>query len=501
MQLLVSKLSGGLNGSGFWPHEYQFASRDFLLEQLYRDTGAGLWQDPGMGKTIITLLAIELLKLDGIERTLVLAPRRVVPGWLEECEKWGLGLKVVLVRGNEKQRFAALAEPADVYVATRDSCTWFKEIYPTWKPPRPKKVSDDTKHKANLAEWHKLNARPRFKWQFDLCVIDEITSFKSWSAKRTKSLRSMLQLIPKAIGLTGTPFSNSLGDIFSQHFMLDRGKTLGSVIERFRDIYMTKGGHENREWIFIDSKRAELEKRIAPYYLRQSALDHLDLPARVENVIKIELPPAAKKLYDSMKNDMHAEIDDATSLTALSAGGKYNLCRQMASGSAYDELREVVSIHDAKIEALQDLLDELNGKPLLVAYCYTHEMHKIKKAFPKCSVVNGDTTDKEFAQIKADWKAGKIQMLVTQCQSMSHGVDGLQSVSQDVCWYTLTDQPETRTQLETRVWRQGNKAEQVRFHYLIAIGTVEVAIKRGLDQKDANQASVLQSIKDYRNGV
>jgi hypothetical protein len=186
---------------------------------------------------------------------------------------------------------------------------------------------------------------------------------------------------------------------------------------------------------------------------------------------------------------MYVQLEE-DELVAISGGGKYSLCRQIASGSAYDPDKNVVRIHDAKIEALADLLDELNGKPLLVAYCFEHELQALLRRWPKLvHLKNGQS----ITQIIADWRSGKTKMLAAQCQALSHGINGLQSAN-DICWFSQTDQPDTRQQLEARIYRQGVKG-QVRIHYLIAKGTIEVKMKRTLDDKNATQRDVLEAVK------
>lgn len=467
-------------------HEYQNVGVDFLVSRLHEKSGAGLWVDPGMGKTAITLHAMDMLRFDGVRRILLVAPARVLlSSWPSEIKDWGFDYSCALLQGSIADRERILKSDPDILCVTSEGCGAAAKKF---------KAGDERDPVPNVLDWLEGT-----KYRANLCVVDESTKFKNWSSLRSKRLRRILRRVPKCITLTGTPAPNCLGDVFSQHYLVDRGETLGTGIGKFRERYMYKGGFKDREWLFNDSKQPELEEALAPWYLRQAALGNLDLPKLLVNVIRIEMPPAAKKAYKQMEKEMFAELDGGTTVLAFTGGARYNLCRQITSGAAYDEDHRPISVHTAKLDALESLYDELHGKQLLVAYCFTHELAAIKSRWPNAGEVNGKTTDRQFIKTMEDWRANKITMLAVQCQAMSHGVDGLQkSNCADICWYSLTDNPEINTQLIARVWRQGNVAEQVRVHYLIAPGTVDVAIKKTLDAKDGRQGGLLQAISDLR---
>lgn len=442
-------------------HSYQKIARKHLIDGVGARGGAGLWLDPGLGKTAVSLHAIEAMRaMDGVKKTLIVAPLRVVlTSWPSELAKWEFDFSYEIIQGPKRAK--ALERPADLYLMNVDNVRWLDKLS---------------------------------GWQFDLLIVDESTKFKNWSAQCTKALRRIIRSIPRRITLTGTPVPNNLVDLFPQHFILDQGKTLGSTIGRFRSQWCRPCGFEGRNWEVVPALAEPLLNLVSPWYLRQEALDHLDMPQVLSNEIIVELPKAARELYDKIEKEMVAEFKEMDVYT-LTAGGKYNLCRQIASGSLYGEDRQIVEVHDAKLDALVDLVDELNGKSLLIGYCFKHELAKIRKRFPKIAEVSGDTSANESVKTLRGFSDGSIRLLAAQCQAMSHGVDGLQKHCADVCWFSPTDQPEIRQQFEARVYRQGVGSQNVRFHYLLADKTVDLKIKRVLDRKDATQRDILEKVK------
>lgn len=465
-------------------HDYQIEARNFLLNRLYTHSGAGLWLDCGLGKTAVTLHTIHtMLAFGEISNATIVAPARVIAtSWPKEIKEWGLPLSWAWIRGGDEERQAAYESRPDIYFIGSENLAL-------------KTLSEETQAKrqrSQLAEW--LEKR---KFRTDLLVVDESTKFKSWSASRSKMLRRLVRRIPLRITLTGTPVPNSLGDIFSQQFILDAGKTLSPHIGKFRDRFMQRCGYENRQWEMRPEMVETLKQIIAPWYLHQSAMDHLDLPDLVHNEIEVILPPKVLGTYKRFEKELFVEID-GRGIGAMGGSGKYGLCRQIASGNAYDENGDAVGVHNAKLDALEGLYEELNGKPLLVAYWFDHEYERILKRFPHAEVIRGGTSASKTVRIIENWQAGKTKIVVVQASAASHGVDGLQKGGNDLCWFTLTDQPETRHQLEKRIFRQGVKGNQVRIHYLLAKSTIDSAIKRALDRKDATERDVLGAIKEMR---
>jgi superfamily II DNA or RNA helicase len=463
-------------------HKYQLESRDFLLERLSRHSGAGLWLEPGLGKTITTLDTILALhQLGQVERTLVVAPARVIAtSWPKEIENWGIPLRWGWLKGDEEERMDVVASNPHIYFVGCENLAL-------------RTLSEETKAKRKSSQMAEWLLKKGFK--ADLLVVDEVTKFKSWSASRSKVLRKLIKSIPKRITLTGTPTPNGLGDIFAQQYLLDSGETLSPYITHFRNRFMRACGFENRQYEMRPEMVDTLQKLLAPWYMSGTAQEHLDMPELVHNVIDVELPPKAAKVYKGMQKEMFAEINDI-GLTAITSGSKYGMCRQIASGNAYDEDGQAVAIHDAKLDALEDLYEELNGKSLLVAYWYNHEYERIQARFPHAAVIRGGVSAAKTKSIIDDWQKGKIKMLVGQASAISHGVDGLQKGGNDLCWYTLTDQPEVKTQLERRIFRQGVHGNQVRIHYLLAKSTVDGTIHKTLEKNEATQADVMRAIKE-----
>lgn len=463
-------------------HKYQTEASNFLLDRLRYESGAGLWLDPGLGKTVVTLRTIDALKLFGdVKRTIIVAPSRVIAtSWPKEIKNWGFDLTWQWLEGDEKSLQDAVDAKADIYFISCENLA-LRTL-----------VSDRAKKRSykQLAEWLLDN-----KFSSDLLVVDESTKFKNFTSARTKTLKRMLRRIPKRITLTGTPMENGIHEIFAQQYILDGGRTLSPFIGHFRDHFMQRCGFENREWEMRKEMVPVLMDLLAPWYIRQSALEHLDLPEVVHNVIDVELPERAKAVYKRMEKEMYAELEAGVDITATSGGGKYNLCRQIASGNAYSDDGKPIGVHSAKLDALETLVDGLNGKPLLVAYWYDHEATKILERFPLARAIRGGTSKKDLMSIMSDWQTGKCNMIVAQASAISHGVDGLQKTCNDLCWYTLTDQPGIFQQLQARIHRQGVQGNQVRFHYLQSQGTLDVAIYKALKNKAATQAELLSSIK------
>lgn len=462
-------------------HKYQGAGRDFLLKRCRHHSGGGLWFEPGLGKTITTLDTILTMREFGeIDKTLIVAPARVIAtAWPKEIANWGLPLTWGWLQGSDQDRQDVVDSNPDIYFVGCENLAF-------------RHLSEETlasRKSSQMAEWLLKKGV-----KVDLVVVDEITKFKNWSASRTKVARKLIKRIPKRITLTGTPTPNGLGDIFAQQYMLDGGETLTPYIGRFRERFMRSCGFENRQWEMRPEMVDELQRLLAPWYMAGTALEHLDMPELVHNEVEVELPAKAAKAYRDMQKLMFAELED-TSLTALSGSSRYSLCRQIASGNAYDADKRPIAVHDAKLDALEDLFDELNGKPLLVAYWWDHEYERIVKRFPHAAVIRGGTKASETVRIIDQWQKGKLKMIVAQASALSHGVDGLQKAGNDLCWYTLTDQPEIKQQLERRVFRQGVRGNQVRIHYLLAKSTLDRTVYKALNVKEASQRDVMESIK------
>lgn len=445
--------------------EYQKDAVSTGVRELFYRRGFGFILGMGLGKTVVTHRTLDVLRLcEGPMKVLVTCPSKVIPHWASEATAWGSLNQVYTLDDTEPGRLAVLRQnKSGIYVISHALLQWIEKTYV----------------------------------KFDCFVIDEGSKFRSWSAKQTKAARRIATRTKYRLLLTGTATPNNPAEIFSQQFLIDLGKTLGSTNKGFQERFCYRGGHENREWIFNEQHADTLAQMIAPWYLRQDTLDHLSMPLLIERVIPIDLPPAIQKLYKKFERELFAQLDSGEEIIALSGSAKYNLCRQIASGGAYLEDKSHVGVHDAKIEALRDLMQESN-RPTLVAYYYKHEQERLQTAFPTATFIKSGISNKALDAIKADWKAGKIKMLVAQSDSISHGVDGLQHGGADIVWFTLTDHPEAASQLIARIWRQGQRGPVVTVNYLLANRTIDSVVYKLLMKKEATQAAFLKAVEEYR---
>ncbi|MEM6471697.1 MAG: DEAD/DEAH box helicase [Planctomycetota bacterium] len=452
----------------FVPHAYQHRCLSWLIKRTIVDDHAGgaLFLDPGLGKTATTLAWIKLLRqLGKAHRVLIVAPLRVVYSvWGQECSKWEqfAGLRCSILHGSKAAREKALAADADLFLINPEGM-----------------------------EWLKGTGR-----DFDALVVDESSKFKNWSAKRTKALRKMLDSFRYRVILTGTPSPNGIADLFSQVFIVDQGETLGRNVTQFRERYFYRGGYGGYQWLPNEGSATAIQKKIAPLAIRLSSEDNLDLPEMLINDVWVDLPKPVLKDYKRLEREMFIALESGEEIVAGNAGSKYNACRQFAGGAVYDEERNAQSIHDSKITALLDLIDELQGKPILIAYAYTHELHRIQKALPKCPAIYGETSGTEADRLIEKWNSGGLRVLAVQPKSLSHGINMQAGPGRDIAWFSLTDNLEDYQQLNKRIHRQGVTGN-VRIHRLLSRRTVDEAISARLESKDNSQAALLNAIREY----
>lgn len=467
----------------FKPHLYQQHAIGFCLEKLLWTTespaGVGLFLDPGLGKTAITLSVLTHLKALGeMSRALVIAPRRVVTNvWPAEIDKWKFPLTHTTMRGGDRVNKGR--RWTDIALINPESLLTRRE--------------GKTKAILTPALISELG--------FDTVVVDESTKFKSWSAARSKELRGMLRAIPKRIILTGTPSPNSLLDLHPQIYLLDEGRRLGKTVTEFHSRYCQQGaqriggGRTIAVWTVRPERKEDLETAISDIVLRLDAKDHLDLPPLLHNDIWVELPPQARKAYRGMEKELFALLHSGETLTASSAAAVYAKCRQIANGGCYDADRRAHEIHGAKIEALDDLVEELSGKPVLVAYQFQHDLERLLK-WREAPAIRGGTSDRETEKVLAGWNAGNVPLLYCQPQAMSHGLNMQMGGCRDIAWFGLTDSLEVYDQLNARVYRQG-VGGQVRIHHLLASDTVDLPIHERLEGKSQSQTALLDALKRY----
>lgn len=445
----------------FIPHDYQKRAIDLAV----RLPKLGLFLDMGLGKTVITLTAIQELMYNRFEvsRVLVIAPKRVAEDtWTREHAKWDhlKELKISKVLGDERQRVRALQEDADVYVIGRDNVIWLTDCY---------------------------FQQMRKGWLFDMVVIDELSSFKNPQAKRFRALRRAMPFTKRVIGLTGTPSPNSLIDLWAELYLLDRGERLGATLGEYREKYFRPGarsGYVVYKWEPFRNAQKEIEEKISDICVSMSAADYLELPERIDNIIPVQLSPAEMAAYRKMETEQLLQIG-GNDIAALNAAAVMNKLLQIANGSVYSVDGEVIRIHRAKLDALAEITDTADS-PVLVFYSYQHDLAAIQSRIR-------DTRVLESAEDIADWNAGKTHVLLAHPASIGYGLN-LQEGGHIIVWYGLTWSLELYQQANARLHRQGQE-KPVIIHHLIAEGTVDEDVMDALRRKDTSQASLLAALK------
>ena len=438
------------------PHNYQQFATDFILNQSI----CCLMLDMGLGKTVITLTALWQLALDSfdVSRVLVIAPKRVAEDtWPKELAKWEhlTSLTSSLVLGSAAERKAALQKKAFLYIINRENVAWLvKNHY----------------------------------WDFDMVVIDELSSFKSNKAERFKAMKKVRPMVTRIVGLTGTPAPNTLLDLWPQMYLMDMGQRLGRFIGGFRDRFFLPD-KRNREIVYSYKPREGAEDAIyaliSDICISMKAADYLDMPERIDNRIEVSMSPKERKLYDDFQKDMVLSIGDEE-LDAANAAALSNKLLQMANGAVYGEDKKAIPIHDRKLDALEDLVEAANGKPLLVAYWYKHDLQRIKARFKNARCID---TAKDID----DWNAGKIPLALIHPASAGHGLN-LQDGGCTIVWFGLTWSLELYQQLNARLWRQGQKHTVV-IHHIVTKGTHDEDVMRALENKDTRQSALIEAVR------
>ncbi len=444
----------------YTPHSYQQRATDLVVSKK----SVGLFLDMGLGKTVITLTAVNELIYDRFEvsRVLVIAPKRVAEDtWTREHAKWDhlRHLRVSKVLGSPEQRRRALAVDADIYVIGRDNVVWLVE-------------------------------QCRQSWPFDMVVIDELSSFKNPQAKRFRALRKVIPRASRVVGLTGTPSANGLMDLWAEIFLLDRGERLGQTLGAYREKYFRPGarnGYVVFKWEPLAGAREKIEAAISDICVSMSAADYLRLPQRIDNLIPVKLSPQEMKQYKTMENEQLLHIDDED-VVALNAAAVMTKLLQIANGRVYSADGNVVQLHNAKLEALAEIIDTTDS-PVLVFYSYKHDLDAIRAAVPTARTLDGP------ADI-ADWNAGRIRVLLVHPASVGYGLN-LQEGGNVIVWYGLTWSLELYQQANARLYRQGQD-KPVIIHHLIAEGTVDEQVMDALRAKNTSQAALMAALKERR---
>ncbi|WAX08264.1 hypothetical protein BM127P1_00033 [Phocaeicola phage BM127P1] len=447
-------------------HDYQLQA----VEHIKNNNYCGLFLDMGLGKSVSTLTAIKDMKdIMEIDKVLVIAPKRVASvTWRDEVKNWRHlnGLTVSVIEGTAQQRVKAMMADADIYTISRDNVVWLVEQYGGIKLP------------------------------YDMVVIDELSSFKNHQSKRFKALKRVRKFIPRVVGLTGTPSPNGLIDLWAQMYLIDEGQRLGKSIGRYRDAYFT-AGRRNGDIVYSWEMREpateteqKISNQIADICISMTAEDYLKMPDKMMLYDTVSMNSDTEKAYKEFERERVLElVQSGEPLSAASAAALSNKLQQFANGAVYDADKNVIQVHDEKIEKLKEIVEAANGNPVLVAYSFKHDLDKIMTALKeyKPKKLNG------AADIAA-WNAGKIQVLITHPASAGHGLN-LQKGGNIVVWYGNTWSLELYQQFNARLYRQG-QTKPVYIHHIMTKGTVDEKIVRSLSGKKDTQDGLMNSIKE-----
>lgn len=465
------------------PHPYQKLGIKFLLEHA---AGALFW-DPGLGKTAVTLAAFKFLKARGLaKKMLVIAPLRPCHRvWPPECQRWTdfSHFRTIVLHGKDKDQL--LTQDADIYIINPEGLDWLLGV-------------GGKRGWFDIKRWRKLG--------FDTLCVDEITKFKNTSSVRFKLIKQVLGTFKRRWGLTGSPVANGLEQLFGQVYVLDEGKALGRFVTHYRAMHFTPVGPMGWKWALKAGHDQIIYQKIANVAQRMSAEDHLKLPPMPHINIDIELPSAARKIYDQLETDLFTRMDSGV-ITAANTGVAMGKCRQIAGGAIYKEkdilhliktskAREVIEVHEEKLNAVEDLIEELQGQPLFIAYEFKHELARMQKRLGKDIPYIGKS-EKDDAKLEAAWNSRELPFLLGNAQSMAHGLNFQYGDCGHVCWYTLTWDFELYDQLNRRFCRQGTKAQAILCYRLIAKETVDEVVAASLGAKDRTQNKFFGALKDY----
>nr|DAN60169.1 MAG TPA: Chromatin remodeling complex ATPase [Caudoviricetes sp.] len=440
------------------PHEYQ----RYAVEYIKSHPVAAVLLSMGLGKTSISLTAINDLLFDSFEihKVLIIAPLRVASvTWSAEIEKWEhlKILKYSVAVGTEAERLTALNAQADIYIINRENVQWLIE-------------------------------KSGVPFDFDMLVVDELSSFKNHQSKRFKALMKVRPKVKRAVGLTGTPSSNGLMDLFAEFKLLDMGARLGRFIGQYRNAYFSpdkRNGQIIYSYKPLPNAEQQIYEKISDITISMKSTDHLKMPELISTQYEVELSEEEKKKYEELKKDLILQLPDGE-ITAANAASLTGKLSQMANGAVYSDDESILEIHQRKLDALEDIIESANGKPVLVAFWFRHDLERIKKRF----AVREIKTSRDIA----DWNNGSIPVAVIHPASAGHGLN-LQSGGSALVWFGITWSLELYQQTNARLWRQGQTAETVVITHIIAKGTIDERIVKALKMKDTSQSALIDAVK------
>lgn len=447
----------------FNPHEYQ----KYAIQFIKKNPISALLLDMGLGKTIITLTAIYDLMFDSFEvqKVLIIAPLRVARDtWSAEIEKWEhlKNMTYSVAVGTVEERISALKQKADIYIINRENIQWLVE-------------------------------ESGIPFDFQMIVIDELSSFKNHQTKRFKALMKVRPRAKRIVGLTGTPSSNGLMDLYAEFRLLDMGERLGRFIGQFRNTYFQP---DKRNGMIVYSYKplpyAEdaIYEKISDITISMRATDHLNMPELIMSEYCIEMSAEEKGKYMELKKELILELPDSE-ITAANAASLSNKLSQMANGAIYDDDKNIIPIHDRKLDALEDMIEAANGKPILVAYWFKHDLERIRELLQKLHIPFS-TMNKSDSIRK--WNNRELPVALIHPASAGHGLN-LQSGGSCLVWFGLTWSLELYQQTNARLWRQGQESATVVIQHIITKGTVDERIMKALQDKDETQTALMEAVK------
>ena len=445
-------------------HEYQVYCVDFIIKK----PACGMFLEMGLGKTIITLTAlVELLhNTFEVRKVLIIAPLRVARDvWSNECAKWEhlKHLKISKILGTSDERIRAINRKADIYIINRENTAWLVNHFGDSFP-------------------------------YDMVVLDELSSFKSSSSKRFQKLKNVRPFIKRIVGLTGTPSPNGLIDLWTQIYLLDKGERLGRFIGKYRKDYFSSftmpGTNIAINYTPLDGAEQLIYDKLSDICVSMKSTDYIKMPERIDNFVEVTLSEKERKLYTQLERDaiLPFSSGDIDAINAAVLAGKL---LQMANGAVYDEDLNVKHIHDRKLDALEDLIESANGKPVLIFYNFHHDKDRIAKRFNAVELRSTESCNA--------WNAGKIPIAMAQPGSVGHGLN-LQDGGSIIIWFGLTWSLELYLQANGRLWRQGQK-DTVVIHHIVTKDTMDESVIAAINKKEKGQADLMLALKARIGGV
>ncbi|MDY6289988.1 MAG: DEAD/DEAH box helicase [Succiniclasticum sp.] len=447
----------------FKPHAYQ----EYAIDYIKTHPVAAILLGCGLGKTSVALTAINDMLHDSfdVRKVLVVAPIRVCTNsWPDEIRKWDhlSGLRFSVAVGTRRERLAALKADAEVYIINRENLPWLLE-------------------------------QSGLPFDYDMCVLDELSSFKNWQSKRFRAFMKVRPRIKRVVGMTGTPSSNGLMDLFAEYRCLDMGERLGRFIGRFRESYFTpdrRNGNIIYSYKPLPGAEEEIYRKIGDITISMKSTDFLDMPSLVTSEYAVTLDDEERKVYDSMKKDLILQLPggEVTAANAASLSGKLS---QMANGAVYLDDGAYTAIHDRKLDALEDIIEAANGSPVLVAYWYRHDIERISERLRKLHIPAARLDKPEDIR---KWNNGEYPVMLLHPASAGHGLN-LQNGGSTIVWFSIPWSLELYTQTVDRLFRQGQKSETVSVIHITAKDTIDGRIVKALKDKDDTQGALIDAVK------